>query len=101
DGAHAAREGRRGVVEAISEIPDRVDAPIRRRVDLDEVQRTALADRDTRGADVTGVRGGAEVLAVDGLGDDPGKRRLARAARSREQERVRDLARRDRVAQRR
>ena len=59
----------------------------------------ALADGVARGADVTGIRVRAEVLAVDRLGDDAREGRLAGATRAGEQERVRDLAGRNRVAQ--
>ena len=86
------REVGRGVVDPLAEVADRVDAAVRRGVDLDEVHRPALADRDARRAGVARVAV-LEVRAVDGLGEDPGQRRLARPARPDEEDRVRDPVR--------
>ena len=87
-----AGEVGRGVVDPLPQVADRVDAAVRRGVDLDEVHRPALADRDARRAGVARVAV-LEVRAVDGLGEDPGERRLARPARPDEEDRVRDPAR--------
>ena len=64
-----------------------------------QVHRPALADRDARRAGVARVAV-LEVRAVDGLGEDPRERRLARAARPDEQDRVRDPFGPDGVAER-
>ena len=69
-----------------------VDLVVRRRVQLDDVERAALADRDAGGAARRTARR-PEVRAVERLGDDPGHRRLARPARADEQQRVGDLVR--------
>ena len=73
---------RRGVVDPVAQLADVGDAAVARGVDLDEVHRPALADRDARLAAVARVAV-LEVRAVDGLGEDPGERRLARPARAR------------------
>ena len=88
----------RGVVDALAQVADGVDAPVRRGVDLEQVHRPALADRDARRAGVARIAV-AEVRAVDRLREDPGERRLAGAARPDEQDRVRDALRPDGVAQ--
>ena len=90
---------RRGVVDPVAELPDVRDAAVARGVDLDEVHRPALADRDARLAPVARVAV-LEVRAVDGLGEDPGERRLARPARADEEDRVGDPAGADGVPQR-
>ena len=95
-----AAQVRRGVGEALAQLAHGLDATVGRGVDLDEVEGTALADRDARGTAITGVGVGLEVRAVDGLGQDPGERGLAGAARAREQDRVRDTPGRHGVAQR-
>ena len=92
-----APQAARGVREALAQVADLVDAAIAGRVDLDEVEGSSLADRDARRACVAGVAV-AEVGAVDGLGKDPGQRRLARAARPDEQDGVRDAVGSDGVA---
>ena len=84
-----ALELARGIRQALAEVADRVDAAVAGGVDLDEVQRRALADRDAGRAGVAGVAV-AQVRAVDRLGEDPRQRGLARAARPDEQDRVRD-----------
>ena len=89
----------RGVVDALPEIPDRVDAAVRCCVDLDEVHCPALADRDARRAGVARVAV-LQVRAVDGLGEDPGERGLARPPRPDEQHRVRDAVGPHRVSER-
>ena len=87
------------VRQALAQVADGVDAAVARGVDLDQVEGRALADRDARRAGVAGVAV-LEVRAVDGLGQDPGERGLARAARPDEQDGVADAIRSDRVAKR-
>ena len=87
------------VGEALAELADVVDAAVAGGVDLDEVERRALADRDARRAGVAGVAV-LEVRAVERLGEDPRQRRLAGAARPDEQDGVRDPIGADGVAQR-
>ena len=84
-----ALQVRRGVVDPLAEFADCVDAAIRCGVDLDEVEGTTFPDRHARRAGVARVPV-LEVRAVDGLGEDPGERCLARPARPDEQDRVRD-----------
>ena len=81
----------RGVIDPLAELADRVDAAVRRGVDLDEVERPALADRDAGLAGVAGIAV-LEVRAVERLGEDPRERGLAGAARPDEEDRVRDPA---------
>src|SRR4029079_6387333 len=69
-------EIRRGVLDPVAQLADVVDAAIARGVDLDEVDRPSLADRDTRLAAVARVAV-LEVRAVDGLREDPGQGWLA------------------------
>ena len=87
------------VRQPLAQVPDGVDAAVARGVDLDEVERRALADRDARRAAVAGVAV-LQVGAVDRLGEDPGERGLAGAARPDEQDRVADPVGADGVAQR-
>src|SRR6478672_641752 len=84
----------RGVLDPFAEIPDVANAPVAGGVDLDEVEGPTLADRDTRLAGVARVAV-LEVRAVERLGEDPGKRRLARPARPDKEDRVRDAIRSD------
>ena len=95
-----AAQVRRGVVEALAELAHVVDATVGRGVDLDEVERTALADGIAGRAGVAGVGVRTQVRAVERLGKDPRQGGLARAARPGEQDGVRDLAGRHRVAER-
>ena len=90
----------RGVGEPLAQLAHGLDPAIGGRVDLDQVQRPALADRDARRAAVAGVRVRLEIRAVDRLGQDPGERRLAGAAWTGEQDGVRDAPGRHGVAQR-
>ncbi len=85
--------------QPIAQVADLVDAAVGRRVDLEDVERRALADRHAGITRVAGIAV-AEVGAVDGLGQDPRERRLAGAARADEQDRVRDPVGADGVAQR-
>ena len=72
---------------------------LRCRVDLDEVEGSALADRDAGRAGVARVAV-TQVRAVERLGEDPGERRLAGAARPDKEDRVRDAVGADGVAER-
>ena len=87
------------VRQALAQVADVVDAAVARGVDLDEVERRPLADRDARRAGVAGVAV-LQVRAVDGLGEDPRERGLAGAARPDEQDGVADPVRPDGVAER-
>ena len=93
-----AAEVGRGVVDPLAELADVADAAVGRRVDLDQVEGPALADRDARRARVARVAV-AQVRAVEGLGEDPGERRLAGPARPDEEDRVRDAVGANRVAE--
>ena len=95
-----APEVRGRVVQALAQLADVVDAAVGRGIDLDQVQRPALADGVARVTRVAGIGVGRERLAVEGLGQDPRQGRLAGAARTREQDRVRHLARDHGVAER-
>ena len=84
----ALEVGRRGV-DARQQVAHVVDAVVGSRVELDHVERAALADGDARLARV--VRLAVDrIEAVDGLGDDARHRRLARAARADEEQAVAD-----------
>ena len=88
-----------GRVDARHELAHVVDLVVRGGVELDDVERTAVADGDAAGAGVTGLAI-AQVGAVDGLGQDAGHRGLAGAARPDEQEGMADAPEADGVAQR-
>src|SRR5258705_9774645 len=77
------------VRESIAQVADLVDAAVRRRVDLEDVEGRALADGNARLAGVARIAV-LEVRAVDGLGQDAGQRCLPGAARPDEQDGVRD-----------
>ena len=85
--------------EPVAQLADLVDAAVGGGVDLEDVEGRPLADRDAGLADVARVAV-LEVRAVDGLGEDPGQRRLAGPARTDEQDRVGDAVGPDGVAQR-
>ena len=84
----AAELGRRGQ-RPHHELAGVLDRAMAGGVDLDNVERASVPDRDACGAGVTRVAVGAEVGAVDRLGEDSGRRRLARPARADEQVGVR------------
>ena len=79
----------RGGGRLLAEVTRVVDAAVRRRVDLDDVQVLAVANGDALVARAAGFGGGAG-LAVDHLGEDPRRRGLPGPPRSAEQERVRE-----------
>ncbi len=85
--------------DALADLADVVDPALRGGVHLDHVERGAVRDRDAGVAGVVGL-GGRAVLAVDRLGEDPGERGLAGAARAGEEVGLADLPGRDRVRQR-
>ena len=85
--------------DALHDLADVVDAAVRRRVHLDHVERRAVVDPQADLARAVGRRG-RPVLAVERLREDLRERRLARAARAREEVRVRDAPLLDRAAER-
>ena len=76
-----------------------LDLGMRGRVDLEHVDVAAFRDLDTRVAGPAGVSGGPP-LAVECAGEDPGRGRLAHAARSGEHEGLGHPLSGDRVSQR-
>ena len=72
---------------------------VRRRVDLEHVHVAALRDLDA-GVALAARIGGRALFAVEASREDACGRGLADAARAGEDERLRDAAGRDRVAQR-
>ena len=75
-----------------------VDPPVGGGVELEHVERAALGDLHARGADAARLAG-VGIGAVQGLGQDAGARRLARAPGPAEQVGVRHPPVADRVAQ--
>ena len=101
DDVHLAPRGRaEAEVHALDEVAHRVDAVVRRRVELDEVVEGAVGDRDAVLALAARLAVGAEVEAVQRLGEDARGGRLAGAARAGEEVGVADAVLGDRVAQR-
>jgi hypothetical protein len=86
------------ISEPVAQVADLVDAAVRGRIDLEDVERRAFADSDARLADITRVPI-LEVRAVDGLGEDPRQRRLAGPPRPLEQDGVGDTVGADGVAE--
>src|SRR5436309_8981022 len=87
---------RRRKADLVPELPHLIDAAVRGRVDLDQVEKTSLADGDAVLAAIArlailGVR------AVHGLRDEARDGRLSRATNACQQVSVRDLPARDRV----
>ena len=82
----------------LHELPDLVHLVVGRRVHLNDIERTALADGNARVARVACIAV-LQVRAVERLGHDPREGRLAGPARPNEEERMGDLAAPDRVAQ--
>ena len=95
-----ARFGRR-VERPVAQLAGVVDAAVRRRVQLDDVDvpRPLRRQRDTRGTHAARVRS-RPLLAVQRAGEDACRRRLAAAARPGEQVRVVDPPGLERDAQR-
>ena len=88
-------------MDAVGEVTDVVDAVVRRRVQLEQVEEPALGDGDAVLAHAARLPVGAEVQAVQRLGENPGGGRLAGAARAGEQIGVADPSLAHRVPQRR
>ena len=86
-------------VDARHQLAHVVDLVVGGCVELDHVERAALADGHAAGTGVTGFAV-AQVGAVDGLGHDARHRGLARASRTDEEEAVADATEPNRVAQR-
>ncbi len=81
-----ARGAERG---PLVQLADAVDAVVRRRVELEHVERRAVLDRPADVADTARLAVG-DVRAVQGFGEDARGRRLAGAAWPAEEVRVRD-----------
>ena len=94
----AGEVGRRGV-DARQQVAHVVDPVVRGGIELDHVERAAVADGDAGLARVVGLAVDW-IKAVDRLGDDARHRRLARAARTDEEQAVADPAQAGGVAQR-
>src|SRR5271155_2567347 len=90
---------RRTIVEVLDNGAGVVDFAIRRAVDLDHVERSALADFDAGCALAAGFRGGS-FLAVKTARQDPRGGGLADAADAGEQEGVSDAPAAERLRQR-
>src|SRR5205085_6339860 len=71
----------------LPEVARVVDAAVRGRVDLHDVEVRSLADRDALLADAARLRSRA-LLAVDHLGEDPSRGGLSGSARAGEEEGV-------------
>ena len=87
-------------VHALDEVAHRVDAVVRRRVELDEVEEGAVGDREAVLALAARLTVGAEVEAVQRAGEQARRGGLAGAARPGEEVGVADAVLGDRVAQR-
>ncbi len=85
-------------VHALDELAHGVDAVVRRRVQLDQVEEGAVGDRDAVLADAVGLAVGLQVQAVEGSGQDPGGRGLAGATGAGEEVGVADAVVPDRAA---
>src|SRR5262249_27029633 len=88
-------------VDVLDEVAHRVDASVRRRVELDEVVELARRDGEAVLALQTGLAVGAEVEAVERLGEQARGGGLASAAWPGKEVAVPDATFRDRVAKRR
>ena len=93
----ASLDRRRG--RLLAQLSGIFDATVRRGVDLHHVEVCALADRDALVTAATRLRGRPS-HAVDHLGQDPGRGRLAGPPRPAEQERVMQTALPDRAGER-
>ncbi len=83
----------------LEQAPHLADAPVRGGIQLEDVDRRAARDLRTRGAGVAGLAVFTPGGAVERLGQQPGRRRLAGAALPGEQIGVPDPAFSDGVAQ--
>jgi hypothetical protein len=59
------------ILDVLPQLPDFVDPPIRGPVNLQNVNRDPLADFFAKRAMIAGM-GGRALLAIQGLGQDPG-----------------------------
>ena len=74
------------LIDAIANIADVIDATIRGCIELEDVERSAISNRETRLAlETRRRRRTLRVLAIKRLAEDLRKRRLARATRPRKQ----------------
>src|SRR5262245_54630184 len=87
---------RRGVLDVVEKVPRFGDFRARRRVDLDQVDEAALVDL-AAGRALAARDGRDAALAVERLREHARHRRLADAARPREEERVMQAAAVERV----
>ena len=85
--------------DPLTDLPDVVDAALRRGIHLDHVERGSRGDRDARLAGAVGGRGGTG-RAVERLREDPRHRRLAGSARPGKEVGLTELLALDRVAER-
>src|SRR5450756_921629 len=76
-------------LDLVPEIPGVVDTAVGRRIDLDKVDSSALVDGHTGGAAIARLPI-LRVVAVDCLGQDPGRAGLTGAPRATKQVRVHD-----------
>src|SRR5512136_1472234 len=83
----------------VAQVADLVNAAVAGRVELDQIEQAALGDGIAEGALVARSPGRVRVETVDGFGQQPRRRRLARAARAGKEVRVADASRDNRVAQ--
>src|SRR5260370_25563745 len=89
DDVDLERPQRRGQIHLLAQVANLVDAAVRRRIDLDEVQRRTRGHLDARLALVAWFSGIARAArAVERLREQARGRRLTRAARTAEQVRV-------------
>ncbi len=91
--------GRR-VLDLLAQVANVIDPAIRRRVDLDNVDRRAGVDRIAGSTVIAGTIGRIRIEAVDGFGEQARGAGLPGAARTAEEVRVRHPIERDRVLQR-
>ncbi len=87
-------------VHALDELAHGVDAVVRGRVQLDQVEEGAVRDRDAVLTGAVGLPVGLQVQAVEGAGQDPGGRGLAGAAGAGEEVGMADAVVSDRAPQR-
>ena len=99
DQVHLVAPARRRILNVVEQLARVVDLGARGRVDLEQIDEPARVDIATGAAFAAGCRGHAS-LAIERLREDARDRRLAHTARAREQERMVDAARVERVRER-
>jgi len=87
-----ARAGTEPERRALDDVADVVDAAVRRRVELEQIEEPSRGDGDTVLAFTARLAVVAEVQTVQRLGEDPRRRRLPGAARPRQEVGVTDAA---------